>query len=239
MSGINLILGTALDYELTHQLAIYALLKESIKFSFFLSGLQSNEILWEPEKQLFDLGIAKDNYKIYLEIKLRSSLTVNQIKRQKSFLENAKYQVIYVLLGTSGFEYSNESIINLTANYGIRVGYSELLEALNKLIDEPGESCDVHELALSYRNNIHNQYQNILNAYKSNKKDKLFYYSLYSEFQNKINNIKTDISIFNKGAAVYNLCAQDWDQYPVIIHGTMTNVYYEISNDKLRPLQNG
>jgi hypothetical protein len=111
MSAINLLLGTAIDYERTHQIILHTLLCESNLGSHLLNTTEKLTSTIEPEGGLFDLAInenqnpeAKDSnnkYHIFLELKMWSSLSNNQIKRQTDFLQKEEKQGYYILLGSS------------------------------------------------------------------------------------------------------------------------------------------
>src|SRR5262245_45546260 len=107
MSGIDLLLQTAIDYERTHQLALYALFEKSDLPEFFTAIRKIRPTEWEPERQLFDLGIWGESSRVLLEIKMWSSLTEEQLARQVAFLKTHGHRGGYVLLGTSWFELDN------------------------------------------------------------------------------------------------------------------------------------
>jgi hypothetical protein len=208
MSGIGLLFDTAFDYERTHQIAIYTLLKQSQLANLLQGQKNSWDILWEPESQLFDLGLenAHNNDKTYIELKMWSSLGNKQRMRQSDFLNNNEARGLYVLLGTSWFEISSENVTNFSNGLASKIGYVELIELLNQVIVSDNENMDVLELALSYRIYLENQYQHITNAYNGNARNKLFWYSLYDQIRGYI--INTTGSIFsanNPGGEVYIL----------------------------------
>jgi len=232
MSGIDLLLKTAIDYERTHQLAIFTLLSKS-KFSSFLLGISDPRVLWEPERQLFDLGVQGKFKTVYIEIKMWSSLTENQQKRQQTFLISNNCTGYYILLGTSWFEYSLSDIENNFNGTATKIGYDEIISALNSLIVAPDQSPDVYELALAYRNALQEQFNILKNAFKNNDGGKLFFYSLYREIQNRTQNIRTSIyTVNNPGGPVYILNNGDcWKKFTV---GNLAGeLYYELVNGRL------
>ena len=71
MSGINFLLKSAINYERTHQLMLYALFKETMLASFITRVQSKNKVELEPEKQLFDLVIEEEpECKTFFEIKM-------------------------------------------------------------------------------------------------------------------------------------------------------------------------
>ena len=235
MSGIGLLFETAIDYERTHQLALYTLLKQS-KLGDLLQGENGSwDILWEPENQLFDLGIASGhvNSNIYIELKMWSNLGDNQKKRQSEFLENIKARGIYVLLGTSWFEVSSNDVAKFSSNLASKVGYLELIDLLNQVIVTGTETPDILELALSYRISLEKQYQYITNAYKENDRTKLFWYSLYDQIRKYLHTTTgTIFTVNNPGGEVYILNdPNSW--LSSNCNGIDIQLYYEVVNGRL------
>jgi len=233
MSGIDLLLRTAIDYERTHQLAIFTLLEKS-NFSSFLLGISDvQSVIWEPERQLFDLEVQSKSKKGYIEIKMWSSLTESQFERQKDFLTKNSYIGYYILLGTTWFEYLSGDIENKSKGIATKIGYKELISALNSLIITPDQSADVYELALAYRNALQEQFSMIKNAYTTNDSGKLFFYSLYREIQKRIKNMNTSIyTVNNPGGSVYILNNSDyWKKFS--IGNVSGELYYEVVNGRL------
>ncbi len=70
MSGVDLLLGTAIDYERTHQVALYALFENSDLPDLLAAVRRTRPTEWEPEGQLFDLGLSGDTSRVLLEIKM-------------------------------------------------------------------------------------------------------------------------------------------------------------------------
>ncbi len=69
MSGIDLLLRTAIDYERTHQIVLFTLLSKSKMSKVFLN-VDSPNIHWEPEQQLSDLVVQKDSTTTHIELKM-------------------------------------------------------------------------------------------------------------------------------------------------------------------------
>lgn len=246
MSGIGLLFDTAIDYERTHQLAIYTLLKQSQLGNLLQGQDNSWEILWEPESQLFDLGLATSDTSsnTYIELKMWSSLGDNQKKRQSDFLNNKKAKGLYILLGTSWFEISSKDVTNFSGGLASKIGYVELIELLNQIIVSGKETPDVLELALSYRISLEKQYQHITNACGGSARNKLFWYSIYDQIRAHIE--KTTGSIYtvnNPGGEVYILndnnswlsgtCdGVDVELYFEVVNGTLCIKFYAETDDK-------
>lgn len=233
MSGVDLLLQTAIDYERTHQVALYALFENS-DLPYLLTALRrARPTEWEPEKQLFDLGISDNISQFFLEIKMWSTLTDQQLDRQVAFLKSRGHRGGYVLLGTSWFEFDDTMISTRTEGLGARLGYEQLIGALNRLLVAPGQPPDVYELALAYRNALDFQFTTLKNAAHSGRaKDKLFYYSLFWLLKQKLQEFKTAIyTVNNPGGPVYILNNQSWE--PLELKGVAIELYYEVVDDRL------
>ena len=57
MSGIELLFSASIEYERTHQLALFTLLRRSHLAETLLGIPDNPTILWEPRSQLFDLAV--------------------------------------------------------------------------------------------------------------------------------------------------------------------------------------
>lgn len=233
MSGIDLLLRTAIDYERTHQLALFTLFSKSSLPSFLLGGATPKSILWEPEGQLFDLGVVDAGITKYLELKMWSGLSESQRKRQQDFLTARKCQGYYMLLGTSWFEHSANSIAQSSSGTIAKVGYDDLVSALNQLMVATGQSPDVYELALAYRNAIQDQFDKLKNAFTTGDGGKLYFYSLYWEIQKRVKNMETAIyTVNNPGGSVYILNSSDY-WLPFSVGHLTGKLYYELVNGRL------
>jgi hypothetical protein len=234
MSGIDLLLRTAIDYERTHQLALFTLLSKSSLSSYLVGIIKSNSILWEPEGKLFDLKLQDESKAKYLEIKMWSSLYDNQKKRQYDFLNEKNCICYYVLLGTSWFEHSANSIADSSGGAASKIGYDELINALNQLMIATGQSPDVYELALAYRNAIQEQFDKLRNAFTTGDRGKLYFYSLYWEIQKRLKGMETAIyTVNNRGGSVYILNSSDYRK-PFSLGDLSGELLYELENGQLR-----
>lgn len=110
MSGIDLLLRTAIDYERTHQIALFTLLSKSKLPDILLDIAMPKSIQWEPERQLFDLAVEDGTKSTYLELKMWSSLSASQFNGQVKFLLDKNFRGLYVLLGTSWYECTEKII---------------------------------------------------------------------------------------------------------------------------------
>lgn len=234
MSGIDLLLRTAIDYERTHQIALFTLLSKSNMSEVLLNvANHPKEIYWEPDGQLFDLAVEHDNTTTYVEIKMWSSLTDSQFKRQVAFLKEKKTRGVYLLLGTSWFERTEKSISDMSDGLASRIGYDELILSLNKLMVTTGQPPEVYELALAYRNAVQEQYDRIHAAYRSKKDKKLFFYAIYHEIQTRLKGMETSIyTVANPGGPVYILNSSDY-WLDLSYEGVAGQLYYEIVNGRL------
>ena len=233
MSGIDLLLRTAIDYERTHQIALFTLLSKSKLPDILVEIAMPKSIQWEPEGQLFDLAIDDGAKSTYLELKMWSSLSDSQFNRQVEFLKEKKSRGLYVLLGTSWYERTGKSIRDQSNGAAQKVGYDELIASLNNLMVATGQLPEVYELALAYRNAVQEQYDRLLNAYQSKSDLKLYNYSIYHEIQKRLKDMETAIyTVTNPGGPVYILNNSDYwldfsvDQVP-------SELYYELVNGRL------
>jgi hypothetical protein len=233
MSGSNLLLNTAIDYERTHQIALYTLLTKSQFPKIWLGILSECQVLWEPERQLFDIMASDSNKQVYIELKMWSSLGDDQFKRQVDFLAKNHSNAVYVLLGTSWFEYTPDKISELSKGFANKHGYEELLKALNSLLVQPDQSPDVYELTLAYRNSLQAQFNNLTDAaLNSSERNRLFYYSLFWMLKQRLPTLETAIyTVNNPGGPVYILNNSAW--LDVSIKGAAVQLYSEVVNDRL------
>ena len=233
MSGIGLLFDSAIDYERTHQIAIYTLLKQS-QFGNFLQGRQAPwEVLWEPEGQLFDLGLRAASTS-YIELKMWANLSDQQKKRQSAFLQQDDATGFYFLLGSSWFEITEQDVASFSGNRASKIGYVELIKLLNQVIVSADEKPDVLELALSYRMALEEQYQTIITAYNSESRDQqLFWYSLYHQIRSHSQAPNASIyTVNNPGGEVYILNdSESW--LSAKVNGVAVDLCFEVVNGSL------
>lgn len=141
MSGIDLLLRGAIDYERTHQVALYVLFENSNLPELLAAIRRTQPTEWEPAGQLFDLGLSDDTSRVFLEIKAGSPLKDQQLGRQIAFLKTHGHRGVYVLLGTSWFEFDDAMISKQTEGFGAKLGYEQLIDALNRLLVATGQPC--------------------------------------------------------------------------------------------------
>lgn len=233
MSGIDLLLRTGIDYERTHQIALFTLLSKSKMSEVLLNVISPKQIHWEPEGQLFDLAVEDDKTTTYVELKMWSSLSDNQFKRQVDFLKEKKSRAVYLLLGTSWFEHTRNSISNNSEGSATKTGYDELISSLNNLMVATGQLPEVYELAIAYRNAVQEQYDRILTAYRSRQNEKLFFYAIYHEIQSRLRGMETSIyTVNNQGGPVYILNNSDY-WLTFTYEKAEGKLYYEIVNGRL------
>jgi hypothetical protein len=169
----------------------------------------------------------------YLELKMWSALPDSQRKHQQDFLAYNKCPGYYVLLGTSWFEHSATSITRNSGGIATKIGYDELIVALNQLMIATGQSPDIYELALAYRNAIQEQFDNLRNAFTTADGSKISFYSLYWEIQKRLKDIETAIyTVNNQGGPVYILNSSDY-WLPFSVGQIPGNLYYEVVNGRL------
>lgn len=253
MSGITLLLETALEYERTHQLVLYTLFKNSdLAVHLLRDESKFKKVEFEPTKGLFDLAVSTDGNKHFIEIKLYSSLGKNQLKRQ---IEHITKQPtvpawgVYILLGTSWFENTDDA---LSVNKARKIGYIELIKALDKVIFSPRPLSDAKEMSLAYRESLRKQWDRLLNAADNLKNRntiemaKIYYYSLYYKLQQQLGQTKTDIytvahpggevRILHRKAAATRISGVDIDLYCELVEGKLCIKFHSpgTSKDKKR-----
>jgi hypothetical protein len=176
-----------------------------------LNVTSPKHIHWEPEGQLFDLAVENNEATTYVELKMWSALSDNQFKMQVDFLKEKKSRGVYLLLGTSWFEHTQKSISDKSKGLATKIGYDELISALNKLMAATGQPPEAYELALAYRNALQEQYNRIHTAYRSKQDEKLFFYAIYHEIQSRLTGMETSIyTVNNPGGPVYILNNSDY-----------------------------
>ncbi len=233
MSGISVLIDAAIEFERTHQIVLFTLFEKS-NFAIHLLGFPNNaRVEWEPESQLFDLRVKGESQQCLLEIKTWSTLSENQRTRQTQYLRSTNSKAVYVLLATSWFEHTHRQVEAFYPGATKKVGYEELIDALQKLIADHDLESDLAELALAYRLALKSQFFRIkAQSFSSNSGSRLLHYSFYHVIQEKLSDIHTAIYTVNHpGGEVYILNNEDW-QYP-IINGTRVELYYELVNGRL------
>lgn len=233
MSGIDLLFASAIGYERTHQLALFTLLKNSNLPEILCSRPNPMEVEWEPEGQLFDLALTHSSGKFPIEIKMWASLTDSQLERQSLFLTANNLSAVYVLLGTSWFERDDEDLREKTKGHAVRVGYVELLNALDGLLTTRGQAPDVYELALCYRNALHRQYEELIKAAEGKgRESKIYFYSLYWRIKQRVSVRFSIYTVNNPGGEVYILNdLEGWHQGN--FRGIEFQLYFELVNGRL------
>jgi len=212
MDVIGLLSGEGMDQVRTHHSVLCKLLEESDFPRVLLGFAKTKPVEVEPERQPFDLAVTGNERTVFVKIKMWSSLTAKQLQRQRQFLAEPGRTGKYVLLGTSWFEFDDQKIQRASKGTATRIGYDELIGALNKLLAVPGQFPDIYELALAYRNALQLQFDNLKNtALTPRPKDKRYYYSLYHMLQNRLQDLETDIySVQNPGKCVSILNNRRW-----------------------------
>ncbi|MFN3479816.1 MAG: hypothetical protein ACK415_05470 [Thermodesulfovibrionales bacterium] len=233
MSGIDLLLSTAIDYERTHQTVLSILLSRPKMAEVLLNIVNPREkIHWEPAGQLFDLAVDHDNTTTYVEIKMWSPLIDKQLEDQVAFLQKNNARGVYLLLGTSWFEHTEKDISKMSNGSASRIGYDELISSLNKLMVVKDQPPEIYELALAYRNAVQKQFDRIRTAYNSNENKQLFFYSIYHEIQTRLKDMETYIhTMSNQGGPVYILTKSDPLKFTY--EGVNSELYHEIVNGRL------
>ena len=239
MSGITLLFDAAIEYERTHQLVLFTLLKKSELGRFLLGIPQVQEVTWEPERQLFDLHVKGEHSQCFLEIKMWSLLGDNQLQRQRNFLFERNTAAGYILLGPSWFEHRQEflhSRMNLTEGCVRKLGYEELIDSLRKTLVSPCQQPDVAELVLAYKSALEEQYRKFLDphSWKDTPNQKLFYYSLYRLVQERLHGIiTTRIGFANNPSGGVATLTDIVPHQSLEMFGVKVELYCELVNGRL------
>jgi hypothetical protein len=134
-----------LDFELVHSLALAALIEDCPEFlSNLIPTMQGfRRCLIETKKRLYDLKVVMADSAAVFEIKVWSPLEPDQIARQVAGAIEANWRLFYILLGKTGADLSRTYIETKTNRLASKIGYRELIGALNPLTSMP--------LAAAYR----------------------------------------------------------------------------------------
>jgi hypothetical protein len=225
----------AINQELTHQLVLWKLLNAP-KFVKAISGLRGNIIVVEKEpfRGLFDLSVKADRQEAYLELKMWSPLHANQIDRQTRFLLADTSRIgLYLLLGISRFEWSEDDILEASGGLSRKITYPELIAAIDTFL-AAAEPSPLKDLAMSYRSALQEQFEWSQNAwrYPVEKGRALHYLSAYEAIQKSIPDIPTRIYSFSQGGTDYVLKAETLRR-PYGIGGITGEIFLEIHNGEL------
>ncbi len=231
MSGIDFLLKGAAEYERTHQLVLLSLLKDTELARHLFSISRPQKIQWEVERGLFDL--ACDNV-LFIELKVWSSLGRDQIRRQAEFLKRRTASVAYMMLGTSWFEHSEAELKELVSQKAVKVGPSELIEALNQILVAKNQNPDVVDLVRAYRDSLQNSLDRSLAACETTSSGKQYFYSLYHRHRQKLAAAGIESSIYtvnNPGGEHYVLNLKPWAK-AVVPEGNV-EVFVELYHSEL------
>lgn len=149
-----------LDYELIHKLVLKSLVDGAPNFLSHIAPTPRNCFV-EPDGGLYDLRIESESRTTVaeIEIKVWSPLTDYQIGRQIAAVRGDT-RVYYVLLGRTAMQWSRGKIEQATKGLGVKLGYDELIRALDDLLIEKPPTYirqDIPELATSYRTALDEQ----------------------------------------------------------------------------------
>lgn len=168
MGAIDLLFKAKLASERLHQLALIALVKQSqilrhLLGNDFPTDTQGRECQWEPEGGLYDLAVPiGEGRRLFIELKVDSSLSEGQIRRQIQPLlrpDHANDLVLYLLLGHTAITVPASKVSWVAQQEKVSAG-RYLVKTVKDLIDalEPqrlfptGEPMDpeVGELAAAH-----------------------------------------------------------------------------------------
>ena len=162
MDDLERFLALALDYEINHQLVWRQLLQHPEVAERLLGTASPSDMVWEPERGLFDLAVHDPNETVYVEMKAGyGSLSASQIDRQRAFLdrrrqEGAEVRVAYALFGLSTFEHDADTLGEDTEGASPQVlTYTNVAEALEgaapTLPREDAALCRAYQATLGRR----------------------------------------------------------------------------------------
>ena len=233
MSAIDLLLRSAIEYELPHQLALHALFENTGLSQALFRFPKPSKVTFEPHRGLFDLELASPTDRFLIELKVGDFLSDTQIDRQCDFTKKHGLRGAYVLLGTSWFEYDRETIAERTQKRFQRIGYEELLAALDQVLATTPSGGDASDLAKSYRSALQGQYDRLVHAAEDKSSHpKLKYYSVYWAIKQKLPSITTYIyPVSHPGGEVYLLTDGDWQHF--VHRGVNADLDAELVNGQL------
>ncbi|MBO9703650.1 MAG: hypothetical protein J7604_25825 [Sporocytophaga sp.] len=193
MSAINLLLQSAVDYERTHQIILYTLLKD-INFQRLFLDIDVEQLpVWEPLRGKFDLGIAvkkpfeAENISAVFELKMWSNISEGQLKSQKEYLyQNENVKGFHILLGTCDYEYKDDYFQNVFGGRSVKISTCDLVDKLEQYKDGSEVGEDIKELVEVYIEVLKGLMNDLNFAYKRQGRltaDHFFYYSLYKKIQ--------------------------------------------------------
>jgi len=210
MSGIDLLLKGAAEYERTHQLVLLSLLKDTDLALHLFKIPRPQRVQWEVERGLFDLACDSD---LFIELKVWSSLGDDQIRRQSEFLHKKSAAVAYIMLGTSWFEHSEADLKEAVSQRALKIGPTELVSSLNQILIAKNQNPDVVDLVRAYRDSIQNSIDRSLTACENLATGKQYFYSLYHRHRQFLNEAGIGTSIYtvnNPGGEHYVLNIKPW-----------------------------
>jgi hypothetical protein len=222
-------LKRSMGSERIHQFVLQSLLFDPL-FVQILTGIQLNskpEVLWEPVKGMFDLGI-KSNGKILclFELKMWSDLSDGQLDKQMDHLRKEKIPGFHILLGTSDLQFyrgaDRDDIAIRTKKNSVKIGYAELVHSLETYISTAGHQQAIMKMASDYKSALVSQRNDLDNAWLDNSPhSKKHCYSLYNKIRSfllkegfkihSVNNNGGASHVFNDQRSWFRLKYQGFD----------------------------
>lgn len=253
MTAFEFFIKDSLRSEHLNQTILFKLLKD-VHFVKILTGIQAETVepIREPEKGLFDLGLKmspnSSKYLALIELKTDSSLSDNQAKRQAEKLLELKSHTcgVHIFIGLSDFEYFlsdnqdhlNNKLKRVIGNtseqepkISIKIGYRELIKALNDYAVLPDIEDYYREIAHTYAAVLKNELQHYEDRWK-NKEDKgrAYFYAAYALLRKNLpHQIAGRIySVGNTARNEFIINFGEWWQIP--FEGHFFEVFHEINN---------
>jgi hypothetical protein len=233
-------LKRSMSSERIHQFTLQSLLYDPL-FVKILTGIDLDEkpnVLWEPVKSMFDLGIKSNGNTLCLfELKMWSDLSDGQLDKQTEYLDEKKIRGFHILLGTSDLQFyrgaDRDDIAIRTNNNSVKIGYAELIHSLETYISKAGHQQAIVKMAFDYRNALINQRDDLENAWLDDyPHSKKHCYSLYNKIRSFLPKGHYRIhSVNNNGGASHVLNdRKSW--FSVKYRGVDFEVYQEMLNDE-------
>ena len=236
-------LNTSLGFERTHQLILQCLFNDPL-FIQVASGKRINEIhvKLEPYNSLFDIGLfdSADECLLLIELKMWSSLSAGQLETQRDFLEKHNCQGLHILLGTSSLQFHRDKNYDEIADYthdrSLKIGYTELIEILDRFIIKSIADLPITTIAKNYRDALHKQQIELEGAWLDRSSN--LHHRCYSAYS-KIRNFLLDEQVYmytvnNAGGADHILNDEgsstkfDFKGYPFEAYLEMVNLDFLI-----------
>lgn len=231
MRAIDLLLENGRSNVVTHQMVLYSLFGKPV-FTKNLFQTEQAGIIWEPRGGLFNLAIEHLKGIIFIDIHLDDHLQKKHLEKQIEYIKDNKWSAVYILAGTSWYEYEDKYIQAISGGRASVIGFEELLSALRDLLNFNDLPEEIIELAESYKELLEKQRNIFLHALEKKEHDRVFYYTLFHRILQKLPKPASRISSVNTSSGELFLLSLS-DRLKFSFNNYPCELYYEVANDKL------